>query len=259
MRWVRFDTGEHVGWGVLDGDWIRAVRGTPFSGKYQSDGGRYALDAVRLLAPVEAGSIFAPAQPNYRSHQKELADIYGQGDRLDFNYRGLNSVIAHGAPIVIPADASEEVVFEGELAVVIGRTAHAVSEADAASVIFGYTIANDVTDRGWQAVDRTVWRAKNNDTFCPVGPWIETEFSPATATTCVALNGLQVVNFRTGDMVVDIPRMLARLTRYVTLQPGDVLLCGTDEPTLRIAAGDRVEVSISGIGTLANPVVAAFA
>jgi 2-keto-4-pentenoate hydratase/2-oxohepta-3-ene-1,7-dioic acid hydratase in catechol pathway len=242
----------------LSGDGIEAMDGNPFEGRGASNlAGRYDLEAVRILPPIDTGSIFAPAQPNYRSHQKEHADVYGDAGTLDFNYRGLNSVVAHGEPVVIPTDATEDVVFEGELSVVIGRTARAVTARDAASYIFGYTIANDVTDRGWQTSDRTVWRAKNNDGFCPLGPWIETDFSPADAVTQVLLNGVPVVDFRTGDMIFNIPDMLARLSRYVTLKPGDILLCGTDEPTLRIVPGDRVDVSISDIGTLSNPVMAA--
>jgi 2-keto-4-pentenoate hydratase/2-oxohepta-3-ene-1,7-dioic acid hydratase in catechol pathway len=260
MRWIRYDAGDGAKYGLQTMDnMIEEVAGSPFVENGKSDrktGRRFSLDEVRVLAPVEISSIFAPAQPNYRSHLKKHAGTYGESPKqLDFNYRGQNSIVGHGAPIVIPDDASGDVVFEGELAIVIGRRASHVTEEEAASFILGYTIANDVTDRGWQANDRTVWRAKNADTFCPIGPWIETQFDLEKAVTSVRLNGALVTEFPTADLIFGIPPLISALTRYVTLHAGDVILCGTDEPTLNISPGDAVEIGISGIGTLSNPVV----
>jgi 2-keto-4-pentenoate hydratase/2-oxohepta-3-ene-1,7-dioic acid hydratase in catechol pathway len=154
------------------------------------------------------------------------------------------------------AVASALVQFEGELVVVIGREAKHLSEKDALSCIFGYTIGNDVSERSWQKSDRTFWRAKNTDTFKPMGRWIETDVDLEALVTTVRLNGKEVSRFKTNDMIFGIAEYISVITRYLTLHPGDVIWMGTDDPMLDMVAGDTVEVTIEGIGTLRNPVVA---
>ena len=123
--------------------------------------------------------------------------------------------------------------------------------------VFGYTIGNDVSERIWQASDRTFWRAKNSDTFKPMGPWIATEFDLAKAETQVRVNGAVTTRFATGDMLFDIPTIISRMSQYLTLYPGDVIWMGTDGHSPRLQHGDRVEVDITGLGVLRNTFVRA--
>ena len=175
--------------------------------------------------------------------------------RADVGYRANNALIAHGEPIIIPADATERVQYEGELVVVIGKQAKHLSEDAAFSCILGYTIGNDVSERTWQANDRTLWRAKNTDTFKPMGPWIETEANPEDMQTTVRLNGEVVSQFATNSMIFGIAHYIAEMTKYLTLYPGDMIWMGTDGATQNMKAGDTVDVEITGIGTLSNPLI----
>jgi len=174
--------------------------------------------------------------------------------RPDMGYRAVNALIAHGESVVIPRDATK-VQYEAELAVVIGRRAKHLSEADALSCVFGYTIGNDVSERGWQKSDRTFWRSKNTDTFKPMGPWIETDADLEAMETVVRLNGTETLRFRTNDMLFGIARYISTMTRYLTLHPGDVIWMGTDGASPDLVPGDAVEIDITGIGTLRNPFV----
>ena len=174
----------------------------------------------------------------------------------DVGYRAVNALIAHDEPVVIPRDASK-VQYEGELAVVIGKKAKGLSEAEALSCVLGYTIGNDVSERVWQKSDRTLWRAKNTDTFKPMGPWIETQVDLDALETIVRLNGKESLRFRTNAMIFGVATYIAAITRYVTLYPGDILWMGTDGTSPDLKAGDVVEVEITGIGVLRNPFVAA--
>ncbi len=146
--------------------------------------------------------------------------------------------------------------YEGELVAVIGKTAKGLSESEALSCVFGYTIGNDVSERTWQRGDRTLWRAKNSDTFKPMGPWIETDVDLESLITRVRLNGKQVSEFKTNNMIFGVARYISEITKFITLHPGDVLWMGTEAPTLDMKAGDVVEIEIDQIGTLRNPVVA---
>jgi 2-keto-4-pentenoate hydratase/2-oxohepta-3-ene-1,7-dioic acid hydratase in catechol pathway len=171
-------------------------------------------------------------------------------------YRAASALVAHEAPVVIPADAGK-VQYEGELAVVIGRRARNLGAADALSCVLGYSIGNDVSERVWQKSDRTLWRAKNTDTFKPMGPWIETDVELDALETQVRVNGIETTRFRTNDMLFGVATYISTITRYITLVPGDVIWMGTDGTSPDLKAGDTVEVEIAGIGTLRNPFVAA--
>jgi 2-keto-4-pentenoate hydratase/2-oxohepta-3-ene-1,7-dioic acid hydratase in catechol pathway len=174
----------------------------------------------------------------------------------DVGYRAVNALVAHEQAVVIPAGA-QKLQYEGELAVVIGKRARHLTEADALSCVLGYTIGNDVSERTWQKSDRTLWRAKNSDTFKPMGPWIETDVDLERLETRVSVNGRETTRFKTNAMVFGVATYLATITRYVTLYPGDILWMGTDGTSPDLKAGDVVEVEISGIGTLRNSFVAA--
>jgi 2-keto-4-pentenoate hydratase/2-oxohepta-3-ene-1,7-dioic acid hydratase in catechol pathway len=258
MRWVRFDHDGAVNYGALDGDRIVEIVGSPFA-SHAKTGRRIPLGDVRLLPPVIPPTFYA-AGHNYAKHTKEAADLLGQTIHLptrpEIGYRAVNALIGDGAPIVIPHDSSGKIQYEGELAVVIGKKARHLSAADALSCVFGYTIGNDVSERTWQASDRTLWRAKNTDTFKPMGPWIETDVDLDALVTRVRLNGKKVAEFKTNEMIFGVATFISAMTQYLTLYPGDVIWMGADSPTLDMVDGDEVEVEIEGIGVLRNPVVA---
>jgi 2-keto-4-pentenoate hydratase/2-oxohepta-3-ene-1,7-dioic acid hydratase in catechol pathway len=257
MRWVRFAQADVARYGILEGDRVQPVDGDPFAG-YAVAGRPVAFADVRLLPPVVPPTFYA-AGVNYATHLEE-ARRHGNTTNIprkpDIGYRAINALIAHDEPIVIPRESDGKVQYEGELVVVIGKRAKHLSEADALGCVLGYTIGNDVSERVWQRGDRTLWRAKNTDTFKPMGPWIATDVDLDAMTTVVRLNGVERTRFRTNDMIFGIATYISAMTRLVTLHPGDIIWMGTDEPTLDMQAGDVVEVEISGIGTLRNPVVA---
>jgi 2-keto-4-pentenoate hydratase/2-oxohepta-3-ene-1,7-dioic acid hydratase in catechol pathway len=256
MRWVRYEDDGRSGCGILEGDRIEAVTGSPF-GEYVRSGGKVPLASVRLLPPVIPPTFYA-AGMNYRKHTSAmsgtLGDKYKEPEKPDIGYRAVNALIGPGEPIVVPRDSSGRVQYEPELVVVIGRKAKHLSEAEALSCVFGYTIGNDISERSWQKEDRTLWRAKNSDTFKPMGPWIETDVDLDSLVTRVRLNEEQVAEFPTNDMVFGVARYISTMSRFLTLHPGDVIWMGADSPTRDMVPGDVVEVEISGIGTLRNPV-----
>jgi 2-keto-4-pentenoate hydratase/2-oxohepta-3-ene-1,7-dioic acid hydratase in catechol pathway len=145
------------------------------------------------------------------------------------------------------------VQYEGELVVVIGKRARNLAKGEALSCVLGYTIGNDVSERTWQATDRTLWRAKNTDTFKPMGPWIETEVDLDRLETVVRVNGAEKTRFPTNGMLFDVPTYIATMSRYLTLYPGDVIWMGTEGQSPDLRDGDVVEVEITGIGVLRNP------
>jgi len=257
VRWVRYEAESRVAYGLVEGDEVAEVRGDPFEG-YERTGARRPLASVRLLVPVMPRTFYA-AGLNYAEHVIAVANRRGETPKLpraaDIGYRGVNGLIAHGETIVIPADASERIQYEAELVVVIGRRAKHLSEAEALSCVLGYTIGNDLSERTWQASDRTLWRAKCCDTFKPMGPWIETDFDLGAAQTIVRLNGEETLRFRTNRMVFGVATFISRMSRYMTLYPGDVIWMGTEGASENLKHGDTVEIEITGIGVLRNPVV----
>ncbi len=257
MRWVRFESGGRTGYGIVEGDRVVEVTGDPFAG-YERTRLSHPLDAVKLGVPVIPGTFYC-AGLNYTAHLREMAArgvvTASVPEKPDIGYRANNALIAHGEPVVIPRDATEKVQYEGELVAVIGRTAKQLTEKDALSCVLGYTIGNDVSERSWQKSDRTLWRAKNADTFKPMGPWIETDVDLDAMETIVRVNGAETTRFRTNDMLFGVATYIAAMTRYLTLQPGDVIWMGTDGHSPDLKSGDVVEVEITGIGTLRNPFV----
>jgi 2-keto-4-pentenoate hydratase/2-oxohepta-3-ene-1,7-dioic acid hydratase in catechol pathway len=176
-------------------------------------------------------------------------------ERPEIGYRANSALTGHRSPIVRPADCDEPLVAEGELVAVIGRPLRHVTPQEARDGIFGWTIGNDVSARGWQRSDRTFWRCKNSDTFKPMGPFIVTsdECDPLAATTTVRVDGEVRASFPTGDMLFGPYAYISAISRYITLSPGDVVWLGTDE-TAAVVPGQVVEITIDGVGTLANPV-----
>jgi 2-keto-4-pentenoate hydratase/2-oxohepta-3-ene-1,7-dioic acid hydratase in catechol pathway len=254
MRWINYTAHDTGGWGIVEGDRVVATRGDPF-GAWERSGQVHALDQVKIEIPLIPRTFYA-AGLNYDTHVREVAAKAGEAPNLptrpDMGYRAQNALIAHDEDVVIPADATEKVQYEGELVAVIGKKAKHLSEAEALSCVFGYTIGNDVSERTWQKADRTFWRSKNTDTFKPMGPWIETEVDLDALQTKVRLNGTVRSAFATNAMLFGVARFISTMSRYLTLWPGDVIWMGTDGSSPNLVHGDVVEVEISGIGTLRN-------
>ena len=212
---------------------------------------RAVLDAVRN---------FYAAGLNYRAHI-EWANAHHGGSykvpqQADIGYRSPNALILSGESIVIPKDAPGPVEFEGELVAVLGKHARNVSENDALQYVAGYTLGNDVSERSWQKSDRTLWRAKNADSFKPMGPAIVSGIDPMAQTIEVRVNGKLASSYSTRDMIFGVAPYIARMSRYLTLHPGDVIWFGCDGPTLpALEPGDLVEVACAPIGVLSNRVV----
>ena len=257
MRWARFEQNGQPCYAVIEGDTVIPVRGSPFDA-WERTPERLSLADVKLLVPVVPPTFYA-AGMNYAEHVMEVALKLGREPDLppnaDTGYRTVNALIAQGENIVIPADATDLVQYEGELVVVIGRKCKHLTRENALSAVLGYTIGNDVSERTWQKADRTLWRAKNTDTFKPMGPWIETDVTLEDLRTTVRLNGEEKIVFETNKMIHGVVDFLVSMTTVLTLYPGDVLWMGTEGATANMKHGDVCEIEISGIGTLRNPVV----
>lgn len=257
MRWARIELNGAPSYAAIEGDTVIPVCGSPFEA-WERTSQRLKLNDVKLLIPVPPVTFYA-AGMNYAEHVREVAEKVGQKPNLptqaDIGYRANNALIAHNEPIVIPADATEQVQYEGELVVVIGRKCKNLTRENALSAVLGYSIGNDVSERTWQKSDRTLWRAKNTDTFKPMGPWIETDIRLDDLVTKIRLNGKQLIEFPTNHMIFGVVDYLVNITTCLTLYPGDVIWMGTEGATLNMKHGDRIEVEIIGIGTLSNPVV----
>lgn len=248
MKWGRIEVGEQAVRVHLEGDEVVAPEGR-----------RYPLAAVKLLPPVVPGNFYA-AGLNFRAHiewaNAHLGTTYKVPSQADIGYRSNNALVGSGAEIVIPADSGGPVEFEGELVAVIGRQARNLSEGEALGCVAGYTLGNDVSERTWQRSDRTLWRAKNADTFKPMGPFVADGIDPMDQTIDVRVNGRTVSSYHTGGMIFGVAHYLSRMSRYMTLYPGDVVWFGCDGPTApALQPGDLVEVSNEAIGVLANRVV----
>lgn len=253
MIWCRFEDAGGAVYGLVEDGVATAVTGNPFGG-WERSGRRIPVGELRLLPPVTPNTFFC-AGLNYRAHAERAA--YGghaAPERPEIGYRANSALTGHLSPIVRPSDCDEPLVAEGELVAVIGRPLRHCSAEQAKDGILGWTIGNDVSARGWQRSDRTFWRCKNSDTFKPMGPFIVTDANPLSATTTVRVDGEVKASFPTGDMLFGPYEYISAISRYITLSPGDVVWLGTDE-TASVVPGQVVEITIDGIGTLANPVI----
>ncbi|GAB2753992.1 fumarylacetoacetate hydrolase family protein [Nocardioides salsibiostraticola] len=266
MRIARFTRGEEPAYGVVTGEVDQFGQPDPDSVIVELAGDplyvgikllevEHRLEDVRLLAPVLPRSKVVGIGRNYAAHAKEMGTEV-PAEPLMF-LKPNTSVSGPGDPIFYPRQ-TEDLQYEGELAVVIGRICRDVPVEQATDVIYGYTIANDVTARDLQRGDVQFTRAKGFDSFCPLGPWIETDLDPQTfidgAAVQTHLNGDLVQDGNTADMIFDIPALVAHVSSVMTLLPGDVILTGTPEGVGPMQVGDEVEVSIAGLGTLTNKV-----
>lgn len=260
MRIVRFspaaadpslDLGRDPLFGVLAEGSIAIITGDPLYMGVNPTGKVVPLAQVRLLAPVLPRSKVVCIGKNYADHAKEMG---GEVPHEPIIFLKPNtSVIGPGDTIAWPA-MSERVDFEAELAIVIGRLCKDVPKARASDVIFGYTLANDVTARDIQKRDGQWSRAKGFDTFCPLGPWIETDFAPADQKISSTLNGEVMQSAKLSDMIFDIPTIINFVTQVMTLLPGDVILTGTPAGIAPMPEKSLITVAIEGLGELTNKV-----
>jgi len=250
MRIVRFSTDNKPRYGIIEGERVRAISGTPFRA-VRPTGDSHPITAVRLRAPCSPSKIVALGV-NYRSHAQEM------GSQLPKNplifLKPPTAVIGPEDEIVYPA-TSKQVDYEGELAVVIGKQARRVAVEQARDYVLGYTCLNDVTARDLQRLDGQWTRAKGFDTFCPMGPWIETELDDAEVDIETYRNGRMVQKGNTRDLVFGVPELVSFVSHVMTLLPGDVIATGTPGGVGPVQPGDTVEVRIGRIGNLHNRVV----
>ncbi|GGL41288.1 fumarylacetoacetate hydrolase family protein [Phycicoccus endophyticus] len=254
MRIARFTTGDDPAYGLVDGagEKLAEVSGDPLYQRIELTGATHRIEDVRLLAPVIPRSKVIGIGKNYADHAAEMGgDV--PAEPLMFLVPN-TAVVGPGDPVVLPPQ-SAEVHYEGELAVVIGRMCKDLEPEDALGVVFGYTCANDVTARDLQRSDGQWARAKGFDTFCPLGPWVETDLDASALAVRTRLDGELVQDGTTADMVHGVAALVAYASRAFTLLPGDVILTGTPAGVGPVVAGQRVEVEVEGIGTLANPFV----
>jgi 2-keto-4-pentenoate hydratase/2-oxohepta-3-ene-1,7-dioic acid hydratase in catechol pathway len=251
-KFARFQVGTEVAYGVVEDNRVRRIAGDPFGDWHPTDV-TYALDAVTLLVPTTPSKVLAVGL-NYKSHL---------GDRPapptpEIFYKPPSCLIPSGAAIVIP-QGTNDVHYEAEMVIVIGKRAKAVSVAEAPGYVFGVTCGNDVSARDWQKNDLQWWRAKGADTFGPCGPFIVTGVNYDDLLLQLRLNGQTLQKERTSDLLHPVAEIVSSTSRYVTLEPGDLIYTGTPGKTSAIKPGDVVEVDLEGVGVLKNPVAAAAA
>lgn len=259
MRIVRYSEGEAVHYGVLEGDptspncAVVRLEGDPFADGVAASAERVRLDKVRLLSPLPPHRKVVAIGRNYAAHAAELGNEVPSEPMVFL--KPSSAVVGQGDDIVYPAQ-SENLHFEGELVAVIGRTCRHVRAGDAASVILGFTVGNDVTARDLQRKDVQFTRGKGFDTFCPVGPWIDTELDVTDVAVQTYLNGELKQHGRTSELIFDIPTLVEFVTSVMTLNPGDVIMTGTPEGVGPMQVGDTVTIEVEGLGRLENHVVA---
>ena len=253
-KFVRYKENSETHSGILNGDEIEELSGDVF--EHTASGVKRKLADVTLLAPCVPKKILAVGR-NYKSHLTGAVKL-PEPTRPEIFFKPTSSLQDPGGPIVVPTD-STDLHFEGELVLVIGRQMKHASKEEAAAGIFGVTCGNDVSERYWQrGPDKDVqwWRAKGSDTFSPLGPVIVTGLDYGNLQLRTRLNGEVVQDQSTADLIFDCATVLSFMSRYITLEQGDVVYTGTPGETRAMKPGDMVEIEIDGIGVLKNPVAA---
>ena len=252
MNIVRYSTESGPAFGIVEGHTLFAADGDLFGGLTKGAEMGDVLDA-KLLAPLDPGKIVCIGL-NYALHAKESGVTELPKEPVVF-MKPPSAVIGPGATILL-ANPQNQTDYEAELAIVIGKTAKDVEAADALSYVLGYTSANDVSDRVQQKGDGQWIRAKGYDTYCPLGPTINTDLEPGNLKIGSKLNGEQRQDSNTNDLIFDVPFLVSFLSKVMTLNPGDIILTGTPEKVGGMVPGDVIEVEVEGIGKLVNPVAA---
>jgi 2-keto-4-pentenoate hydratase/2-oxohepta-3-ene-1,7-dioic acid hydratase in catechol pathway len=251
MRVARFSLNGEPRFGIVDGPELVVLAGHPLVAGYETTGDRVPIKEVKLLAPSIPSKVVCVGK-NYADHVAEM-NLSTEAEPTLF-LKPSSSIVGPGDAIVLPAQ-SQQVDLEVELAIVMGQIAKNVTEADALNYVWGYTVANDVTARDLQFSDDQWARSKSFDSFCPLGPWIETEFVPEDQVLESRVDGDVRQNSTLTHMLHNVPKIISYISQNMTLLPGDVVLTGTPAGISPILAGQIVECEIEGIGTLVNPVV----
>jgi len=288
LRFVRFQVGDRIAYGLVEGERVRALEGDLF-GEWKKTDRTHAMSEVKLLVPCEPKNVFAMAG-NYRSHLTKGATTTTVTTTTVFSFDPQNNktetssstkqetrvpgevppifqipqpflktvscLTAHEAPIVIPKTSTGDVHYEAEMVVIIGKTAKNVSLKDAPQYVFGVTCGNDVSERTWQKGDVQWWRAKGSDTFGPCGPCIVTGLNYDKLQLQLRLNGEVKQDESTAMLIHNVSSLVSFISQYTTLHPGDMIFTGTSGTTTAMKPGDVVEVELEGVGILRNTVVA---
>jgi 2-keto-4-pentenoate hydratase/2-oxohepta-3-ene-1,7-dioic acid hydratase in catechol pathway len=249
MRIIRFEDKGVARYGWVLEDRVGLIEGSPFE-SFQRGPAEMPLSGLKLLPPCVPSKVICVGR-NYVEHAKELGNEVPEVPMLFL--KPPSSIIGPGETVFLPPQ-SQQVEHEAELAVVIGKRSRWLDPDGAKDAILGYTVANDVTARDLQKRDGQWTRGKGFDSFCPFGPWIETEFDPADAVITCTVNGELRQMGSTRDMVFPVRQLLAYASSVMTLEPGDILLTGTPSGVGPLADGDEVKVSVEGVGELVNQV-----
>ena len=250
--YARYIANGAVTHGILDGDILKEISNSPLE-DHSETGKSHSVSDVTLLSPTEPSKVVAIGL-NYKSH---LGGRPGPNAPEPF-LKAPTTVIAQNEDIVIPKVALDEGVKiqpEAELALVIGKKCKSASQADALDYVFAYTCGNDVSARDWQQNDLQWARAKSSDTFGPIGPWMTTDLDPTNIQVTCRINGEEKQNQNTSDLLHPVTKIIEYVSAVITLEVGDVIMTGTPGTPGDIHPGDTVEVEISGVGVLSNPVV----
>jgi 2-keto-4-pentenoate hydratase/2-oxohepta-3-ene-1,7-dioic acid hydratase in catechol pathway len=250
VKVARFSNGAEPRFGIVDGPELVVLKGHPLVAGYQTTGERIPLKEVKLLAPTIPSKIICIGK-NFADHAAEIGEEVTDEPLIFF--KPSSAIIGHGDAIVIPPQ-SKQVELEAELCLVIGKLAKNVSEDKALEYLWGVTIANDVTARDLQFGDGQWARSKAFDTFCPLGPWVETEFVPDSQVIESRINGEVRQNVAISEMVHKIPFIISYVSKNMSLLPGDIILTGSPAGISVINTGDIIECEVEGIGILSNPV-----
>ncbi|MFI5322362.1 MAG: fumarylacetoacetate hydrolase family protein [Thermodesulfobacteriota bacterium] len=249
MKILRFETQDKkTKYGTPVDGRIKEIEGDIF-GKYKITEHAFEPDEIKLLPPVVPTKIVAVGL-NYKNHAKEMGRELPEEPRLFI--KPSTSIIGPGEKIIYPAHMSSHVDYEGELALVIGKTARHVEEAEALNYVLGFTCLNDITARDLQAKDIQFTRAKGFDTFAPVGPVIETVLDPSDLEISTYVNGERKQHSSTKNLLFSVPKLVSFISKVMTLLPGDIISTGTPAGVGPLKSGDKVKVEIEGIGVLSN-------
>ena len=249
-RYVRFQVGQSVAYGIVEGDRVREISGDLF-GSWSKTDRTHALPDVKLLVPTKPSKVLALAG-NYRSHIGDQA----APKNPEVFFKAPSALVPAGGDIVIP-NGTNDVHYEAEMVIVVGKRAKNVPVGEALDYVLGVTCGNDVSARDWQQNDVQWWRAKGSDTFAPCGPFIASGLDYDDLQLELRLNGEVKQRQRTSDMIHGVPEIVSWISQHVTLEPGDLIYTGTLGKTSAMKPGDVVEVELERVGVLKNRVAAA--
>jgi 2-keto-4-pentenoate hydratase/2-oxohepta-3-ene-1,7-dioic acid hydratase in catechol pathway len=253
MKIARFKIGGQSRFGIVEGNLVKEIAGSPLHG-IDPTGTTYSLTEVTLQSPVEPSKALATIR-NYPSHMVGSLGLSNAIPKEPQAFLKATSCITGPLDTVVLDPESGRVDAEGELVVVIGSRANNVPRDKALEYVLGYTCGNDISAREWQRDDPQWWRAKSSDTFGPIGPWIVTGIHPGNLTLTVRINGKEIQRGSTSELIFDVPSLISHFSRFITLEPGDLIFTGTPGQTSAIGPGDFIEVEIQDIGILQNQVI----